>query len=132
MSVRFLFYFVFHSSGICSRSIVFFQFLIFILFLSFFIFELLFQSPHILSSGAKIWRKHFSKSAYFFIRRKGLAQTFFKVRTFFHQAQRFCANIFQSPHIFSSGAKVWRKHFSKSAYFFFRRKGPTQIISRSA
>jgi hypothetical protein len=33
-------------------------------------------------------------SAYFFIKRKGLAQTF------------------STPPIFSSSAKVWRKHFS--------------------
>jgi hypothetical protein len=65
-----------------------------------------------------IFQLHFSKAANIFIRRKGLARTFFKGRRHFHQAQRFGANIFQRPQTFSSGAKIWRKHFFKGCKHF--------------
>jgi hypothetical protein len=61
--------------------------------------------------GANIFQRPHT----FFIRRKGLAQTFFKGRTHF-----------------SSGAKVWREHFSKAAHVFFRREGLAQTFSKSA
>jgi hypothetical protein len=58
----------------------------------------------------------FSKSAYFFIKRKGLAQTFSKSAYFFTK-RKGLAQTFQSPHIFSSSAKVWRKHFQSPHIF---------------
>ncbi len=73
--------------------------------------------------------------------------SFSKVRIFFHQAQRFGANVsksayfsirrkgltqtFQSPHIFPSGAKVWRKHF-KVRIFFHQAQRFGANISKSA
>jgi hypothetical protein len=111
-------------------------------------FELLFQfSFSVVLQSAKILRDNFPKiclssdqaqrlgpnifnSAYFFIKRKGLAQTF------------------SIPPIFSSSAKVWRKHFQfrlffhqaqrfganifNSAYFFIKRKGLAETFSESA
>jgi hypothetical protein len=58
----------------------------------------------------------FSKSVYFFIKRKGLAQTFQSPHIFLSSAKVWRKHI-QSPHIFSSSAKVWRKHFQSPHIF---------------
>ncbi len=115
--------FIFHPSGICCCSFCFqFYFL-----QSHFLKLLFFLIPaRLFFHQAQRFGANIFMDAYFFIKRKGLAQTFswtpifsssakvwckhFHGRLFFHQAQRFGANI------------------PKTAYFFVKRKGLAQTF----